>query len=132
MTFRAVVEDSDQAQARVFLTLLREEAETVSRRLEEAEILGYHARKHHRPARAARFRTEIADLPRVGRGAAARRRDRVPISRCPRARRTGTPLTTRVVPVCHPGNPTGHSLQLRRACCESGNGRAKARARAQL
>ncbi|MGW5149851.1 hypothetical protein [Rhodococcus koreensis] len=58
----AVATSPDEAQARVFLDLLREDIVSVGRRLEDAEILGYHARKHRMPVRAARFGAEIATL----------------------------------------------------------------------
>jgi adenylosuccinate lyase len=47
---------------RVFAELLCEEIDTVARHLEEAEILGYHARTHHKSARPARLGAEIATL----------------------------------------------------------------------
>ena len=51
-----------QAVTRVFAELLCEEIDTVARHLEEAEILGYHARTHHKSARPARLGAEIATL----------------------------------------------------------------------
>ncbi|MFC9556638.1 hypothetical protein ACFTWF_38105 [Rhodococcus sp. NPDC056960] len=46
----------------MFAELLCEEIDTVARHLEEAEILGYHARTHHKSARPARLGAEIATL----------------------------------------------------------------------